>query len=71
MRILRGFNILSLYSLLQLAVIAYLISLRFIVRAIYIILNSNSPIYIYRASSILSNSFSSRLYGTLVFLLPN
>jgi hypothetical protein len=28
-------------------------------------------LYIYRASNILSNSFGSRLYGTLVFLLPN
>jgi hypothetical protein len=37
------------------------------VRVIYIILNLNSYIYIYRADNILSNSFSNKLYRTLVF----
>jgi len=39
-----------------------------IVRVISIILNLNNYIYIYRASNILSNNFSSRLYRILVFL---
>jgi hypothetical protein len=37
------------------------------VGAIYIILNSSSHVYIYRVSSVLSNSFSNKLYKTLVF----
>jgi len=32
-------------------------------------LNLNSYIYVYRASSILSNNFGSRLYEILVFFL--
>jgi hypothetical protein len=32
-----------------------------------IILNLSNCVYIYRASSILSNSFSNKLYGTLIF----
>jgi len=35
---------------------------------IYIILNLNSCVYVYRANGFLSNNFSSRLYRTLVFL---
>jgi len=30
-------------------------------------LNLNSYVYIYKANGFLSNNFSSRLYGTLVF----
>jgi len=39
-----------------------------IVGAVYIILNLNNLVHVYRAGGILSNSFSSRLYRTLVFL---
>ena len=46
----------------------YYIGLRFIVRVIYIILNLNSYIHICRTNGFLSNNFSSKLYGTLVFL---
>ena len=49
----------------------YLVGLRFIVRVIYIISSSNSPVHTYRASNVLSSGFGSRLYGTLVFLLSN
>jgi len=38
------------------------------VRVIYIMLNLNSYMHIYRANGFLSNNFSSKLYGTLVFL---
>jgi len=37
-------------------------------RVIYIILNLNSYIYVYKANGFLSNNFGSKLYGTLVFL---
>jgi len=37
-------------------------------RVIYIILYLNSYVYICRANGFLSNNFSSKLYGTLVFL---
>jgi hypothetical protein len=37
------------------------------VRVIYIILNLSSYVYIYGVNSILSNGFSNKLYGTLVF----
>jgi hypothetical protein len=45
----------------------YYISSRFIARLIHIILNSSSYIYIYRAGSFSSNSFSNKLYRTLIF----
>ena len=47
--------------------ILYYISLRFIIGVIYIILNLNSYRRVYRAGGVLSNSFSNRLYKTLVF----
>ena len=45
----------------------YYIGLRFIARVIYIILNLNSCVYIYRADSALNNGFNNKLYKTLVF----
>ena len=36
-------------------------------KAIYIILNLNSCVYVYRASGVLSNGFNNKLYGTLMF----
>jgi len=37
-------------------------------RVIYIILNLNSYVHVYRVNGFLSNNFSSKLYRTLVFL---